>query len=482
MVLKGPYFSQFLLHVIYAHASRHIQPTDPLYPRLLQGEPFLDRARLMLVDELKRDKPAIPTIQGLLILGGRQCAVGRNSEGWLYTGMAIRMIKDLSLHLPRRLRLASTEPDELESLKRLYLSAYAWDKSISLCLGRPPSLTTMPYPTHCLLDATDDKEPWQPFYLGELESIYVPTPSYNTTTFSHFVKLSTIVNDAFKSVFGPWSRDIPFSRLRNIENKLYDFFRELPAALQINDSVASISHHPPHVCCLNILYHTMHILIYRPHFLKKEMRSGYDEALLAHAVAVCTREATAVNGIFQAYGRCFANKNQTYLLSYCVYTAATIEVKQVGDPDPAVSQSAIERLATTLAMLEEEARQTPGVRRSIEIIKMRLEKQNPSNEGSALRAASYRNRVVGSTALLQPCPPVSGDFHGHWASQNPPGWIASGIDSLGAHSAPPADHERSLENNLETLPQWVVHEDDFELWNFPTPDVGGGFVPPTMGG
>ena len=87
MALGGPYFSQFLLNVIYAHASRHVPEHDPIYAQVGQGERFLARAKGLLVDELGADRPSIPTIQGLLILGGRQCAIGKSSEGWLYTGM-----------------------------------------------------------------------------------------------------------------------------------------------------------------------------------------------------------------------------------------------------------------------------------------------------------------------------------------------------------------------------------------------------------
>ena len=85
--MGGPYFSSFLLNVIFAHASRHIPDDDRLYARVGQGEEFLKKAKVLLLSELEAETPRIPTIQGLLILGGRQCAVGKNSEGWLYTGM-----------------------------------------------------------------------------------------------------------------------------------------------------------------------------------------------------------------------------------------------------------------------------------------------------------------------------------------------------------------------------------------------------------
>jgi hypothetical protein len=130
MALDGPYFSPFLINVLYAHACRHTKPDDPRFSNYARGEYFLERAKLLLLEEIARPKPRIPTIQGLLVLGSRQCSVGKHSEGWLFTGMAIAMIKDLGLHVHElnSSLLASLEPDDLEVRKRLYLSAYAWDK------------------------------------------------------------------------------------------------------------------------------------------------------------------------------------------------------------------------------------------------------------------------------------------------------------------------------------------------------------------
>ena len=87
MALGGPYFSRFLLNVIFAHACRHMPEDDIRFTPFERGETFLRDAMLLSIEEMQQSKPRIPTIQGLLILGGRQCAVGKSSEGWLYTGM-----------------------------------------------------------------------------------------------------------------------------------------------------------------------------------------------------------------------------------------------------------------------------------------------------------------------------------------------------------------------------------------------------------
>ncbi|KAL1887978.1 hypothetical protein Sste5346_009860 [Sporothrix stenoceras] len=381
---EGPYFSAFLLNVIFAHACRHSNAGDARFDRYDKGEVFLRRAKMLLLAEMDEDKPRIPTIQGLLLLGGRQCAVGKNAQGWLYTGMAIRMIQHLGLHLPksRSSLLERLEPDDLEARKRLYLSAYVWDKSISLCLGRPPSLPDMPYPPMPLFDSSDDDDMWYPFYLdNEGRNTYQPTPSYNTTTFLHFCELAKIINEMYDTVYNRRPDHIDQDGIVHLETKFRAFYRSLPAKIRVDDVEALPFCPPPHIVSLNILYHTSLILLYRPSFLLAINQVHHNNAsrtpatppsLLALSQHICTDEAAKVNSFFRAYGRAFMFRHQTYLTSYCVYTAATIEVQQVRHPDPAVATQAVERLGTTLRMLEVESQQTPGIRRSIDIIKAQL--------------------------------------------------------------------------------------------------------------
>jgi len=147
MTLNGPYYSDFLLMAIFALAARHLSRQEGDSVDSNMGERFFTRAKMLLMDELDNPKPRIPTIQGLLILGGRQCAIGKSSQGWLFTGMAIRMMVDIGIHLNAN-RIAELErltPSEIETRKRLYNSAFIWDKTLSLALGRPPSLTGSPY-------------------------------------------------------------------------------------------------------------------------------------------------------------------------------------------------------------------------------------------------------------------------------------------------------------------------------------------------
>ena len=87
MAIGGPYYSDFLLMSILSLAARHISEQDTKFRGINKGEQFLSRAKDLLLEEMSATKPKITTIQGLLVLGGRQCAMGQSSEGWLYTGM-----------------------------------------------------------------------------------------------------------------------------------------------------------------------------------------------------------------------------------------------------------------------------------------------------------------------------------------------------------------------------------------------------------
>lgn len=222
----------------------------------------------------------------------------------------------------------------------------------------------------------------------------------------------------------------------------------------MTEEILAVTCPPPHICCLNILYHTILILLYRPLLTKRDD----EHELYAHAARICAREAATVNVFFQAYGRCFANKNQTYLLSYCVYTAATVEIEQIGESNSATAQLAVKRLATTLAMLEDEVKQTPGIRRSVDIIKTRLGRLSPRMRETLLTAAQTQvetsNNLVPSSTELQ-----------------------YQIVSSPARLNQQAAYERGPGHLFASDLPWLVSDPSAQSQDLFTPDVGGGFVP-----
>ncbi|GAT25275.1 CHA4 activatory protein [Aspergillus luchuensis] len=209
-----------------------------------------------------------------------------------------------------------------------------------------------------------------------------------------------------------------------------------------------------------------------------------------------------VNELFRAYGRLFNFEFQSYLISYCVYTAATIDVRLAQHNNKRLAHMAIDRLAVTLHMLETEVKQTPGMRRSIEIIHSHigqrwslkgqmqqpqassstngqeqlpiclLEKGGPVGEGGegegGGRGQPFPKSQFDESALDHAISPGSSfvssgtSLHGSAADRTVPEPLSSLNISYGQQQGPILDPDLDLES------MWIDWQMD---------DVGGGFVP-----
>lgn len=94
MATNGPYFTDLLLLVIYRSGLR-FSPNLTAQERAVRSERYMALIMGMIADELGKPS-SIPTAQALLSLAGTQCAVGEQTQAWMFTGMAIRMIQDVS--------------------------------------------------------------------------------------------------------------------------------------------------------------------------------------------------------------------------------------------------------------------------------------------------------------------------------------------------------------------------------------------------
>ncbi|KXH32551.1 hypothetical protein CSIM01_11136 [Colletotrichum simmondsii] len=252
LALGGPYCTDFLLLCIFGLAARHLPEQVTAAAGVGRGDQFIARARELLLKEMTAMKPAIPTIQGLLILGGRQCAMGKSSEGWLYTGMAVRMMKDIGLHLDitKLSRLERWTPAEIETRKRLYNSAYIWDKTLSLALGRPPSLIRRPYPAQDILDKVDDQRSWKPVQATEVSENFVASPSWTTSAFCAFCRLHEATTDMML-LFSSTSRNEEFTiQMEELDSRICQWYDEIPSPLRIEDASMLDQSPPPHIVSL----------------------------------------------------------------------------------------------------------------------------------------------------------------------------------------------------------------------------------------
>lgn len=161
-------------------------------------------------------------------------------------------MKDIGIHLnAHRLNtLERLQPEDFEARKRLYLSAYVWDKSISLCLGRPPSLTDLPHSVDEILDHCDDLDSWRPVCLGDVEAYYPPCKANVTEALQGFVRLGKLITSILSTIYNRGKTPTALRELQRLENKLHDWYEKLLPDLKIIDATKLEHCPPPHIFSL----------------------------------------------------------------------------------------------------------------------------------------------------------------------------------------------------------------------------------------
>ncbi|RFU73437.1 nitrogen assimilation transcription factor nira [Trichoderma arundinaceum] len=370
------------------------------------GERFAKRALELLVKEIDRGS-SIATLQGLLIFSARECACGRTSQGWLYSGMAFRMARDLGLHVdPKKLGPLSSQfsDEDLALRQQMFWSCYAWDKTMSLCLGRAPTiLEAIELPTaDTLLDGRDaDDEIWQPVLVqGSLSEGIVRHRALSSTRFAAYCELCTIIQDVLDTLYSRphrAERDDMLVYLTKTLEKLENWSSRLPHELLVQQDLRAVLCPPLHILLLNLLYHTTVILLCRPY-----------RGLSAAAKARCTDAARATDMLFTLHVRRFGFRCITWLQTYTMFVACTINVRDLkesqeagwlNDGDTTLAHESGARLDFGMEILRQ-AGSTPSASRCALIISQLLQGQIPKNGApQATEQGQALSNTMGSPAM-----------------------------------------------------------------------------------
>ncbi|VUC31203.1 unnamed protein product [Clonostachys rosea] len=361
LALGEQFFNEFLLQVICAVAIRcstdyNVSSGGESTSMSSTEAEYLARAKALLSTEM--DKPSsIPTIQGLLLLGQRECAHGNLSQGWMYTGMAFRAMRDMGIHLDcSRLPIfgfGTLTVEDREIRRRLFWAAFTWDKIISLALGRTPTFnahqTISPGP---LLDDTEDFQLWQPE--PHLFPQYQPRKSYATANFESFVKLCEIIQAVIMQLYVGRPRLVGIGKfIQAMRTRLNRWFDCLPAEIKIDTANLPEQCPPPHIFATNALYRASWILLYRifiPNILPAP--SGAPGDLMREASTTCTARADEIYHLSKLYAKSFGLRNMTYVMTWSIYSAATINAIDFRSDNLEIAASAGPRLSMSMRSVD----------------------------------------------------------------------------------------------------------------------------------
>ncbi|KAI9818758.1 MAG: hypothetical protein M1827_007578 [Pycnora praestabilis] len=378
MITSGPYFTPFLLYTVLAQAARYSD--RPEASKL--GQRFAQRTLSLLAAEVDKGS-SIPTIQALLIFSARECACGRTSQGWLYSGMAFRMMRDMGIHIhPDKMGhlVQQFTPEELALRQQVFWSCYTWDKTISLCLGRAPTIhDNMPVPvSDAILDGEEaENEPWRPkFATSSILNVGASQRSHTNSRFVAYCQLCKIIDDVLGTLY---------SKPHSAQQHLYDFLdrciqrleewaHRLPSHLSIRVESRASSCPPLHILLLKLLYNAITILLCRPY-----------RSTRPRAREMATAAAEEIDRLFMLHIRRFGFRVITYLESYTMFVASTINLLDLKEGIDEESASA--RLTLSLEILRN-ATSTPSNARCVEIIEQLLNKDKETPKDDTLMGQS----------------------------------------------------------------------------------------------
>lgn len=236
----------------------------------------------------------------------------------------------------------------------------------------------------------------------------------------------------------------------------------------------------------SLLYHALHILLRRP-YLSSPARDPNDRNIRS-----CIEHSKKVHAIHSLYSQTFPHRLMTYQVSYCIYTAATVETEELKRASTQQErEDAAARLAAAFRILQKEASHTPGSGRSLDTIRRLLSTGSPraTNVGSHpsrnQAPASGQNGYADQASHHQFTP-----FNGRTVGERPDQTYGHGQHALSSavQSTPYNNHNAGANNNPRLAPSANPEVDDSSFfpmdvsaWNedfsFGGTDTGAGFHP-----
>ncbi|GAA5984765.1 hypothetical protein JCM10908_003494 [Rhodotorula pacifica] len=301
-------------------------------PRILSDKTALSEAlatRAKSEIEREGERPTLATLQGLLLIGSHGSGSGRQGLGYIYSGIALRMLHTLGLGIDCSSYVErGILSEEVRSARdRTLFLAYIQDKLWSAYVGRNPSvLRAQLEPPLPAIDRELDRQPWCPLPADvSSDSPPKPTPSYLSSTFHHTCRLAIVEERIMTTVYAlrvNLQSPVLINRISELNVELETWFASLPAELRI---APQTSRPPaPHIIMVNCYYHFCSILLHRP-FPQNES-----------AIKRCTTAATRIVGLFELYQRCPGLRFAPISATQFAFAAATTHLLALVTTDASI--------------------------------------------------------------------------------------------------------------------------------------------------
>ncbi|KAI8656447.1 Zn(2)-C6 fungal-type domain-containing protein [Fusarium sp. Ph1] len=324
---KGRYYSPLLLHCILACGSRYsdrVEARSDPGDANTAGRPFLDMIEALLHDELKR--PNITTIQSLAILSIVYFGSGQDAAGWLYSGMANRLVFDMGLHL---------DPDSLASSVRMTVEEAGlrrqlyWALTGMLYVGEIPSIKAYePWSDNDggLKDFQGAvKLPEIPKHAQQSDprhTLYSVSPMMSVGLHTSWIKLSQIMERILSSLYAPKKLSLGDQRRNFFDSTLLELKSWLYGlCTALKPIQGGIPNRFPQAYTLCMVYHTIVILLARPYIQRPRPYSlpqaplQQVDSLAQKTVTIYIEAARSISSLGDQYRQVFGSFRKSPLVA-----------------------------------------------------------------------------------------------------------------------------------------------------------------------
>ncbi|KAL4881834.1 fungal-specific transcription factor domain-containing protein [Aspergillus karnatakaensis] len=368
--MDTPYFSDALSDAMCAIGATYESKYHPelvTFPRSL-GEFFSDRAKILLEAEL--ENPSLATIHTLVILSSYEASCTRDTRGWLYSGMAMRLAFDLGLHLDMTPYVAKgiIPYTNYEVRRTTFWAVYMSEQFWAYYLGRPTRSpmegVTVPKP-----DANSPHPPskWNQYGSPHLYRNMTNLPNPLGLICHQQVSLYDCILPLTDILYG--RAEISKPQLQKLTadtvEKLRHWKGALPPELQIHDQ-ADLVQPAPHVLALHMQYHQLMIHCHRPYISRHHIQPKPPQGPgSSHARMMCVESAIAIARALASYERYYSfRRANSHIVSYIFSAALILIFAIVPSTQYNDDQELVGHLSTCFRALDEMGSQFENAKRT----------------------------------------------------------------------------------------------------------------------
>ncbi|ETS84324.1 hypothetical protein PFICI_02349 [Pestalotiopsis fici W106-1] len=308
--VRSQYYSDFLESCLLACATRI--STSPGVRKL--GRAYADRAKHEVVFEL--ENPNLASIAGFLLLSDFEATNAQDRAGWIYCGIACRLLYDLGAHqdctaLVNQGILSQTD---LKMRSLLFMSAFVYDKTWALYLGRPG----------CIPTGTMD--------VSSQPSIIATCDNKNLTCWVNLCTRISEVTECLNASGASLNRN-RVEELLQVDNKIMNAYDLIPR--DISSQHCRISELDQSAYGLNIQFHGIRIVLHRAliRIIKKQQPPISSDCLrMEKSRSIMHDNAVSICRLVLAYREIFGIENFITIMLDNMYIAASTIVSHILHP------------------------------------------------------------------------------------------------------------------------------------------------------